>query len=859
MKNFKKLFSILVMVLSFCFITNVSALDSLRINKRDMNAYIGQTKFSYKTNASDGSVVYCYNGVKFKAPTNDMTLYSNSALDDIVNKNYPGLVSILNSGYPNNNLGLSSDEAYYVTQISMWWYIDRVDGFADTQSGLLTANFKSKHVVNSKYYNIATNLLNGALNYDATKNSKPSITVTGNSSMKEITNSDNSISLISKNSYSINTNGTVSNKYTVSLSDNSFGAYITDETGHENYGKSVTLDASKGFKIVIPNITRGNSYSVDANVTINGSYSNVKLFTPSGTYAGSYQSIYYLSVDKLKLNASVTAKGKSEIKQALVKFAKADENGNFIGGATLKIVEYTVSSDGTKNDKSIVASWKSEDGKAKTLNLDEGNYYFAEVFPPSGYKKSYDKVYFSVDENGKLKDDKNTIITNADNTFIIVNKRATFPINKVDENGKNISGATLKVCAVASKLLNGEDACFTFVTTDKPYVFDFTINGKKLYKDMFEVSEVSAPDGYVKSEQVIKFGLDKNGDTYIFGGANVSSIKFRNTNETNLKITKTDMTGTNEVEGAKLKLTDSLGNVVDEWISSKTNHEVFGLVIGNVYTLEEVYAPKGYVVTTSLKFKVVGDGKAILVDDNGNILGNELDEVKIKNDTTKLKISKIDITNGKELEGATLQILDMDNNPISDSKGNLLKWVSTNEAHYIEMLPVGSYKLVEVISPEGYVAVTNEVIFEVKSTSEIQSVVFKNDVTKLLISKRDFTTDEELTGAHIQIIDSTGKVVEEWDSTNEPHYIEKLPVGDYTLVETIYPSGYAENMIIDGVVTTEYKFSITDNSLMKINVYNKVMDVPNTLDSSTTIKIFGGLFFMVGCSTIVIVKKKYNY
>ena len=67
-----------------------------------------------------------------------------------------------------------------------------------------------------------------------------------------------------------------------------------------------------------------------------------------------------------------------------------------------------------------------------------------------------------------------------------------------------------------------------------------------------------------------------------------------------------------------------------------------------------------------------------------------------------------------------------------------------------------------------------------------------DDTTKVKISKQDMTTGKELPGAKLQVLDESGKVVEEWTSTNKPHYIEaKLTAGKkYTLREVIAPNGY---------------------------------------------------------------------
>ena len=117
------------------------------------------------------------------------------------------------------------------------------------------------------------------------------------------------------------------------------------------------------------------------------------------------------------------------------------------------------------------------------------------------------------------------------------------------------------------------------------------------------------------------------------------------------------------------------------------------------------------------------------------------------------------------------------------------RWISTATPHYIEKLPAGDYTLTEISAPLGY-AIANTVDFTVLPTGVIQTVTMLDDVIKVQISKQDMANGQELPGATLVIHDSEGQEVERWISTAAPHYIEKLPAGDYTLTEISAPNGY---------------------------------------------------------------------
>lgn len=153
----------------------------------------------------------------------------------------------------------------------------------------------------------------------------------------------------------------------------------------------------------------------------------------------------------------------------------------------------------------------------------------------------------------------------------------------------------------------------------------------------------------------------------------------------------------------------------------------------------------------------------------------------VNSDKPHVSISKADIVTGEELPGATLQVTDAEGNVVDE-------WVSGEEPHEI-VLDEGSYTLREEIAPEGYL-VANSVDFEVVSGQVSQKVTMEDDFTKVDAEKVDAETGAPLSGAAMQVLDAEGAVVEEWVSAEEPHRIEKLAPGTYTLHEESAPEGY---------------------------------------------------------------------
>lgn len=130
--------------------------------------------------------------------------------------------------------------------------------------------------------------------------------------------------------------------------------------------------------------------------------------------------------------------------------------------------------------------------------------------------------------------------------------------------------------------------------------------------------------------------------------------------------------------------------------------------------------------------------------------------------------------------------------------------------------------------------------------SEKINFSYKNIVTKVEISKQDISTKQELPGATLIIKDKDNNEVERWISTNEPHYIEGLEAGDYTLMEIIAPEGY--------VLSTEtINFTVKeDGSVTSVVMYNTLYEVPITdLDVDQIMIVFATLLVVIGTGLVV--------
>ena len=227
----------------------------------------------------------------------------------------------------------------------------------------------------------------------------------------------------------------------------------------------------------------------------------------------------------------------------------------------------------------------SKDGKLLIQELPMGKYALQEIETLDGLVLD-DKVY---DIEFTKKDN---IVKVYSKSMNIENETTLVEISKTSiTTSKELEGANMSVLDKNGKIID------EWTSTTEAH----KIEGLKV-GETYTLKEELAPDGYVKSLS-LEFTVENTSESQ-----KVEMI------DKQLVVKKTDFVTGEEVEGAKLKVTDKEGNVLDEWTSTTEEHIISGLEEGETYTLSEETCPYGYEVAENIEFTVTSDKEVQLVE-----------------------------------------------------------------------------------------------------------------------------------------------------------------------------------------------------------------------------------------------------
>lgn len=584
--------------------------------------------------------------------------------------------------------------------------------------------------------------------------------------------------------FSINESGNLDN---VDMEDKPIKLYFSKvdiDTGEEISGGHYTIrDAGTG-EVIYEYDKGGKPVDIPANLIVPGKeYIFREDLSPTG-YA--YEEEIRFTANEDGIPETVTMQDK-KTRVYLEKIDK-DTGEQLIGG------RYSVKD---PENGATVFSYTADGHKVliEGILVAGKTYELVEEEPPAGYAYSR-TVEFTVPKEAE----DITVTMKDKKTEVLVEKLVeTFKDASPSDASKQLPGFVMQVLQrdkTPAKAIrdfgiwkSGEELVFT--TTD-----EFTrICGQLDAGAEYWLHEIKPRDGYAYAEDV-PFTVS-TGD----GGDVVSMMD----KPTHAVISKKAITGSDELPGNHMAVTDKTGKTIERWVSGEKPHEITGvLTAGETYYLCEESPKEGYAYAEKVSFTVSLDGR--------------IDQVEMRNEVTKIRINKVN-ANGIHLKGAVLQVLD-------EMEGIVIPDFATTgvpvEVH--GRLAAGkTYYLHEVTAPSGYL-LSADIAFKVPELAELVEITMVDpkrpeqpgtESRQMYLRKTDAVTGEGLSGFEFTIYRPDGEMYKTVTTGYNGYAYLGMPAdGTYTYRETHAEDGYM-------ISAETYSFTVkngrvTDNSIISV-------------------------------------------
>lgn len=325
-------------------------------------------------------------------------------------------------------------------------------------------------------------------------------------------------------------------------------------------------------------------------------------------------------------------------------------------------------------DELITSSYCDGNGNI-TFNCDLPigfKWYAKEISSDFHYLYSSEHFNFDTEYAGQDVEIKKINVNNGEAIWNIL-KRGKIQGVKLNVNNQPLKDAVIGIFDTYTTEFTKETALVT-TTTDEVGKFEFN----DVPCGEWIVKEIQAPKDYAVDMTLYYLYVTENGIVI-----DMTII------DKQVVISKTDITTGEELEGAKLIITDTNGNIVDAWTSTKEPHIASGLIEGQKYVLTEVQAPYGFEIAESITFVVSGD--------------KQTQKIEMQDDYiySSVRVIKCDIQTKKPIVSNEFEF-----SIYADKKCTQL--IATSGANknegtaLFEKLKYGTYYLAETKAPLGY-------------------------------------------------------------------------------------------------------------------------------------------------------------
>ena len=449
---------------------------------------------------------------------------------------------------------------------------------------------------------------------------------------------------------------------------------------------------------------------------------------------------------------------------AEVRVSKTDLTGsNYLPHTLIEIKN----SDGTI----VLKGYTGEDGYLPAFPAVPGSYTYREVLAPEGYELSATELSFSISQEGRIVGKTS-----------VADDYTRFSIRKEDEKHHPLAGVEFGLFSqngtLQAKAVTGEDGLVVF---------------EKIPYGQYEIREIKALPGYLLNTTAVPITVD---GTFVNPKEPVATLV---NVQSEILIRKTDQNGT-PLQGAEFGLYDSKGRLIMTAVSDAEGMARFIGADYGKYTIRELSAPEGYLMTHEVISLSIDEGYANSEEPAATVVNPEKRIMCIKSDPSGKPLSGVEFA----LYSATT--MEKVETAVSDADG----------VFTFHRFDYGEWIIRETAAPEGYSRM-EDIRFRVgDGWTEPKPILCVNIPDHYEFIKTD-NSGQPLAGVKFRLEDESGKELGSAESDKDGIVrFTRLKPGTYVIRETETLEGFTVTGEVIRVKLDAY-YAVPEQMLRLVN------------------------------------------